>query len=45
MARTRFLNDEGYRVIRFTNAEVMQTIDAVPASVAHALARYAKGRP
>ncbi|MEH3035679.1 MAG: endonuclease domain-containing protein [Sphingomonas adhaesiva] len=42
-ARTRFLTDEGYRVIRFTNAEVMQMIDAVLASIAHALVE--DGRP
>ncbi|MES2097647.1 MAG: DUF559 domain-containing protein [Pseudomonadota bacterium] len=33
-ARTRFLNDEGYRVIRFWNNDVMGNIDGVIAVVA-----------
>ncbi len=32
-ARTAFLHGEGYKVIRFTNAEVMQTIEGVIASL------------
>jgi very-short-patch-repair endonuclease len=31
--RTQFLNGEGYRVIRFTNAEVMQNMEGVIASL------------
>ena len=33
-ARTRFLNGEGYRVIRFWNNDVMQNIDGVIAEIA-----------
>ena len=33
-ARTRFLNSEGYRVIRFANGDVMQTLGGVIETVA-----------
>jgi very-short-patch-repair endonuclease len=36
-ARTRFLNREGYRVIRFWNNEVMENPDGVAASIAAAI--------
>jgi len=36
-ARTRFLESEGYRVIRFWNHDVMQNRDGVIAAVANAL--------
>ena len=32
--RTRFLNDEGYSVIRFTNTDIMQNLEGVIATVA-----------
>lgn len=37
-ARTEFLEQQGYRVIRFTNAEVMGNIEGVAESIAEALA-------
>ncbi|UZK64815.1 endonuclease domain-containing protein [Sphingomonas sp. M1-B02] len=36
-ARTRFVQNEGYRVIRFTNADVMQSLDGAIAAVAAVL--------
>jgi very-short-patch-repair endonuclease len=36
-ARTAFLNDEGYRVIRFWNNDVTQNIEGVLATIASAL--------
>jgi len=33
-ARTRFLNAEGYRVIRFWNNDVMTNVDGVMAEIA-----------
>ncbi|WP_225421618.1 endonuclease domain-containing protein [Sphingomonas parva] len=35
--RTSFLEDRGYRVIRFTNSEVMTNLDGVLFSIAEAL--------
>jgi very-short-patch-repair endonuclease len=42
--RTRFLQDEGYRVIRFANAEVMQNLEGVVAVIVRET-RTQKGRP
>ena len=39
--RTRFLHDEGYHVIRFANADVMQNLAGVIGAIGHAT----KGRP
>jgi very-short-patch-repair endonuclease len=36
-ARTAFLEERGYRVLRFTNAEVMSNIDGVLLTIAEAL--------
>ena len=36
-ARTRFLRHEGYHVIRFTNADVMDNIDGVIAHISFSL--------
>ncbi len=36
-SRTDFLQDNGYRVIRFTNGEVLQNIDSVLTRIADAL--------
>ncbi len=44
-ARTRFLATEGYHVIRFANADVMDTIDGVVQAIAAAIAHKQKGRP
>jgi very-short-patch-repair endonuclease len=44
-ARTRFLNTEGYDVIRFANADVMEAIDGVVQAIAAAMADKQKGRP
>ncbi len=44
-ARTRFLEHEGYDVIRFANADVMQTTDGVVTAIASAIAHKQKGRP
>lgn len=41
--RTRFLETEGYRVIRFSNADVIENIEGVIAATAHTLTQ--KGRP
>ena len=43
-ARTRFLNDEGYRVIRFSNADVMTNIEGVIAAFSLSL-REREGAP
>ena len=43
-ARTKRLEREGYRVMRFTNAEVMANIDGVIAAMAVAM-NVGKGRP
>jgi len=43
--RTRFLSSEGYRVMRFSNAEVMENIEGVVAAIAMAIADKQKGRP
>jgi len=40
--RTRFLNDEGYRVLRSWNNEVMETIDGVVRVIGDALSAHAK---
>jgi very-short-patch-repair endonuclease len=42
--RTRFLENEGYRVIRFANSDVMDNIDGVVTLIA-AAAPMQKGRP
>jgi crossover junction endodeoxyribonuclease RuvC len=42
-ARTRFLNSEGYRVIRFWNNDVMGNIDGVIATIRDALPRELRG--
>lgn len=44
-ARTRFLQNEGYDVIRFANADVMEAIDGVVSTIARAVADKQKGRP
>ena len=44
-ARTRFLQTEGYHVIRFTNADVMEAIDGVVQTIAAIVADMKKGRP
>ncbi|WP_287979910.1 DUF559 domain-containing protein [Sphingomonas sp.] len=44
-ARTRFLQHEGYDVIRFANADVMTNLDGVVASIGARLANKQKGRP
>ncbi len=36
-ARTRFLNGEGYRVIRFANSDVMQNLDGAIATISLSL--------
>ena len=36
-ARTRTLEERGYRVIRFTNADVMTNLDGVPRAILIAL--------
>lgn len=36
-ARTRFLNTEGYRVLRFWNDEIMRNLEGVLEAVGHAL--------
>ena len=41
-ARTRFLEHEGYRVIRFANADVMENVEGVCVAVA---AHMERGRP
>jgi very-short-patch-repair endonuclease len=38
-ARTKVIESEGYRVIRFTNDDVMRNIDGVVAEVANSLSR------
>ena len=42
-ARTRFLNSEGYDVIRFANADVMTNVDGVVASIGARVADKQKG--
>jgi very-short-patch-repair endonuclease len=44
-ARARFLATEGCHVIRFANADVMDTIDGVVQPIAAAIAHKQKGRP
>jgi very-short-patch-repair endonuclease len=44
-ARTRFLQTEGYHVIRFTNADVMEARDGVVQTIAAIVADKQKGRP
>jgi very-short-patch-repair endonuclease len=44
-ARTRFLQDEGYAVIRFANADVMHDLDAVLSAIGAATAPTQQGRP
>jgi very-short-patch-repair endonuclease len=44
-ARTRFLQTEGYHVIRFTNADVMEALDGVVQTIASTVADKQKGRP
>ncbi len=44
--RTQFLNDEGYRVLRFWNNEVMENIDGDIRVIGDALSPdMQKGRP
>ncbi len=42
-ARTRFIEDEGYRVLRFWNTDVMANIDGVIAVIAEHLPDMCKG--
>ena len=42
-ARTRFLNSEGYRVIRFWNNDIMDNIDGVIAAIGDALPLELRG--
>ena len=44
-ARARFLQDEGYAVIRFANADVMETLEGVLATIDRAISATEKGRP
>ena len=44
-ARTRFLQTEGYHVIRFTNADVMEALDGVVQTIASTVTDTKKGRP
>ena len=44
-ARTRFLEGEGYRVIRFGNADVMQNLEGVVAVIVAEMADAERGRP
>lgn len=44
-ARTRFLEHEGYDVIRFANADVMTNLDGVVAAIGARVAHMQKGRP
>ena len=41
--RTRFLEDEGYRVMRFSNADVLGNVDGVVAAIATRLSQTTKG--
>jgi very-short-patch-repair endonuclease len=43
-ARTTFIEGEGYRVVRFTNHDVMEALDGVLATIATQLDKQ-KGRP
>ena len=43
--RTRFLEHEGYDVIRFANADVMDKLDGVVAAIGTWAAHKQKGRP
>ena len=43
--RTRFLNAEGYTVIRFANADVLENSDGVVQAIGAAIAHKQKGRP
>ena len=45
MRRTRFLEGEGYRVIRFGNPDVMANLEGVVTTIANIVARCEKGRP
>ncbi len=42
-ARTRFLNGEGYRVIRFWNNDVMTNVEGVIAEIARNLPSELRG--
>ena len=44
-ARTRFLEGEGYREVRFGNRNVMENINGVTAAIAAAVIDMRKGRP
>lgn len=44
-ARTRFLKNEGYDVIRFANADVMGSLEGVMTAIARAVATKQKGCP
>ncbi|WP_294270070.1 endonuclease domain-containing protein [Sphingomonas yabuuchiae] len=44
-ARTRFLEHEGYDVIRFANADVMTNLDGVVTAIGARIAHKQKGRP
>ncbi|MFG6282092.1 endonuclease domain-containing protein [Sphingomonas sp. S6] len=44
-ARTIFLQNEGYDVIRFANADVMEAIDGVVSTIARVVAAKQKGCP
>ncbi len=45
VARTRFLEHEGYDVIRFANADVMTNLDGVMMAIGARVADKQKGRP
>lgn len=44
-ARTRFLNSKGYRVLRFWNSEVMESVEGVVMRIEQALSEQALPRP
>ncbi len=44
-SRTCFLEHEGYDVIRFANADVMQNLDGVVTAIGARVAHMQKGRP
>lgn len=45
IARTRFLDAEGYRVIRFANSDVVGNVESIVTMIANALAHARKGHP
>ena len=42
-ARTRFIESEGFRVVRFANSDVMQNVEGVLTAVATAFSGKSKG--